>query len=71
MIEILVMKEFFQHYLAAPRSTSGHSRGNSLTNPNLITAIVKFQPEVHWKPRNSESGAYLCFICICIGIVFK
>ena len=62
MIDTLVMKEFFQHYLAVPWPTLGHSRGDILTNPNLITAFVKFRPEVHREPCNSESGAYLCFI---------
>ena len=43
---------FFKYYLAAPGPTLGHSRGNSLTNPTLITAFVQFQPEAHREPRN-------------------
>ena len=31
--------------------TLGHSRGNSLTNPMLITAFVQFQLEGHPEPR--------------------
>ena len=33
------VKKFFNCYLAAPRLTLGHSQGDSLTNPMLITAI--------------------------------
>ena len=31
--------DFFNCYLAVPRPTLGHSRGDSLTNPMLITAL--------------------------------
>ena len=38
------------------------SRGDGVTNPNLITAFVQFRPEGHREPRQSESGASLCLI---------
>ena len=47
---------FFNYYLAAPRPTSGHYRGDSLTHPMLITAFVHVQPEGHREPR-SEVGS--------------
>ena len=37
---------FFNYYLAAPRPTSGHYRGDSLTDPMLITAFYIFDPKV-------------------------
>ena len=43
---------FFNCYLAVPGRTLGHSRGDSLTNPMLITAFVQFRPEGHREPRN-------------------
>ena len=42
---------FFNCYLAAPRPTLGHSQGDSLTNPMLITAYL-CQPESHQTPHN-------------------
>ena len=33
---------FFNCYLAAPLPTLGHSQGDSLTNPMLITAFELF-----------------------------
>ena len=47
---------FFNYYLAAPRPTSGHYRGDSLTHPMLITAFVHVRPEGHREPR-SEVGS--------------
>ena len=47
---------FFNCYLAAPRPTSGHYRGDSLTHPMLITAFLHIRPEGHWEPR-SEVGS--------------
>ena len=38
--------------LAAPQPTLGHSQGDSLTNPMLITAFELFRPEGHREPRN-------------------
>ena len=35
---------FFNCYLAAPRPTLGHCRGDRLTHPMLITAFVQFRP---------------------------
>ena len=43
---------FFNCYLAVPRPTLGHSRGDSLTNPMLITAFSTIQPEGHREPHN-------------------
>ena len=43
---------FFNCYLAVPRPTLGHSQGDSLTNPMLITAFLHVRPEGHWEPRN-------------------
>ena len=37
---------FFNCYLAAPRPTLGHYRGDSLTHPMLITAFYIFDPRV-------------------------
>ena len=47
---------FFNYYLAAPRPTSGHYRGDSLTHPMLLTAFVHVRPEGHREPR-SEVGS--------------
>ena len=47
------MNIFFNCYLAAPRPTLGHYRGDSLTHPMLITAFfLHFRPEGHREPRN-------------------
>ena len=37
---------FFNYYLAAPRPTLGHYRGDSFTHPMLITAFYIFGPKV-------------------------
>ena len=37
---------FFNWYLAAPRPTLGHYRGDSLTHPMLIIASYIFDPKV-------------------------
>ena len=42
----------FNCCLAVPRPTLTHSRGDSLTNPMLITAFVQVRPQGHWEPRN-------------------
>ena len=47
---------FFNCYLADPRPTLGHSRGDSLTNPMLIAAFYLIRPEGHREPR-SEVGS--------------
>ena len=47
---------FFNCYLAAPRPTSGHYRGDSLTHPMLINAFLHIRPEGHREPR-SEVGS--------------
>ena len=49
---------FFKCYLAAPRPTLGHSQGDSLTNPTLITAFVHIQPG-HWEPHNKVGSLSL------------
>ena len=43
---------FFKCYLAVPWPTLGHSQGDSLTNPMLITAFVHIQPTGQREPRN-------------------
>ena len=43
---------FFNCYLAVSRPTLGHSQGDSLTKPMLITAFVQIQPEGHQEPCN-------------------
>ena len=43
---------FFNCYLAVSRPSLDHSRGDSLTNPMLITAFVQFRPKGHREPRN-------------------
>ena len=50
---------FFYCYLADPLPTLGHSQGNSLTNPMLITAFVQVQTEGHQKPRNEVGSLNL------------
>ena len=47
---------FFNCYLAVPRPTLGHSQGDSLTNPMLITAYVRIRPKGQQEPR-SEVGS--------------
>ena len=47
---------FFNCYLAAPRPTSGHYRGDSLTHPMLVTAFLHIRPDGHREPR-SEVGS--------------
>ena len=42
----------FNCYLAVLWPTLGHSQGDSLANPMLITAFVQVQPEGHQEPRN-------------------
>ena len=49
---VLLQKTFFNCYLAAPRPTLGHSQGDSLTNPMLITVFVHIRPEGHREPHN-------------------
>ena len=39
-------------YLAVPWPTLGHSQGDSLNNPMLITVFVQVRPEGHWEPCN-------------------
>ena len=43
---------FFSCCLVSPGLTLGHSQGNSLTNPMLVTAFQLFSPEGHRKPRS-------------------
>ena len=43
---------FFNCYLAVPQPTLGHSQGDSLTNPMLITVFVQVRPEGHREPLN-------------------
>ena len=38
--------------MAVPQPTLGHSQGDSLTNPMLITVYVRIQPEGHREPFN-------------------
>ena len=39
--------KFFLMLVGCPKTNLGHSSGDSLTNPILITAFVKFRPEGH------------------------
>ena len=39
-------------YLGVPRSTLGHSRRDSSTNPMFIIAFVQVRPDGHREPRN-------------------
>ena len=48
--ELLMKNGFFNCYLAVPRPTLGHSWGDNLINPMIITAFVKFLAEFHWEP---------------------
>ena len=43
---------FFNCYLAVPLPTLGHSWGDSLINPMLITAFAQFRPEGYRDPGN-------------------
>ena len=45
-LRILFVNIFFNCYLAAPRPTLGHYRGDSLTHPMLITAYYIFDSGV-------------------------
>ena len=47
---LITLFVFFNCYLAAPRPTSGHYRGDSLTHPMLITAFLHIRPEGHREP---------------------
>ena len=38
--------------MAVPRPSLGHSQGDSLTNPTLITMFAQVRPERHREPRN-------------------
>ena len=50
---------FFCCYLAVPRPAWGHFRGESLTNPMLITVLVQFRPEGHREPSNKVGSLKL------------
>ena len=54
----MIQYYFFDCYLAVPRSTLGHNRGDSLTNPMLTTALVQVPPEGHREPRNEVGSLY-------------
>ena len=43
---------FFNCYLVAPQPPLGHSQGDSLTKPTLITVFVHTRPKGHQEPRN-------------------
>ena len=70
---------FLNCYLTVPQPTFGHSQGDSLTNPMLITAFVHVWPKGHRKPRNevgflslakclagSEPGTFR-FLLLCLN----
>ena len=50
---------FFNYYLAAPRPTLGHSQGDSLINPMLITVFVHIWPEGHRELPNDVGSLSL------------
>ena len=54
----ITILSFFNCYLAVPRPTLGHSQGDSLTNPMLITSFIHILPEGHWEPGN-EPGSQI------------
>ena len=43
---------FFNYYLVVPPPTLGHSQGDSLTNPMLITVFIHIRPKGHREPHN-------------------
>ena len=45
--------------MAIPRPTLGHSQGDTLTNPMLITVYVHIWPEGHREPRNKVGSLSL------------
>ena len=51
-------KFFFQTAIFAicPTTNFGHSRGDSLTNPMVITAFAQFRPKSHWELRMNEDA---------------
>ena len=56
---LLVSREFatfFNRYLASPRATLSHYRGDNLTHSTLITALFKVRPKGHREHR-SEVGS--------------
>ena len=52
LILLLFYVLFFICYLAAPRLTLSHNRGDNLTNPMLITAFLRSKPVGHREPLN-------------------
>ena len=54
-----VKRIFFNCYLADPRPTLGHSQGDSLANPMLITTFELIRPEGHREPRNEVGSPSL------------
>ena len=50
--ELLIFLVFFNCYLTVRWPSFGHSQGDSLTNPMLITAFVQVWPKGHREPRN-------------------
>ena len=51
-VSMIIIIIIFNCYLAVPRPTLGHSQGDSLANPVLITVYVRIQPKGHWELRN-------------------
>ena len=49
----VVLFLFFNCYLAAPWPSLGHSQGDSLTKPILITLFELFKPEGYREPLNN------------------
>ena len=43
---------FFIYFLADPRSTLSHHRGNRATDPILIAAFTQVLTKGHWRPNN-------------------
>ena len=59
--QIPLQKAFFIYNLASPRSALSYERGESLTNPTLITAFIYFWTEIHREPR--KEGIYKYIQC--------
>ena len=61
--------------MAAPRTTLGHYRGDSLTHPMLIVnqCVLHFSPEGHREPRNEVGSLSLAerFLLQCLNSLGK
>ena len=63
MIFPLLRYIFFNCYFTVPQPTLGHSQGDSLTNPMLVSVFVQFQLAGNQEPCN-EVGSQSPAECI-------